>query len=116
MLRLLKNRKGQNAAEYAIVIGLVIAAAIAMQTYVKRGINAKIKDGTDVMTSVTDTVVGSYKLGTTQQYEPDYVDTNFSKVTRASTITDAVKAGGAVDRTITKDDSDRAGTHKITYP
>ena len=45
MLRLL--RKGQSTAEYAIVIGLVIAAAVAMQVYVKRGIQGKVKDLTD---------------------------------------------------------------------
>ena len=42
-----RSSKGQSTAEYAIVIGLVIAAAVAMQVYVKRGLQGKIKDATD---------------------------------------------------------------------
>ena len=45
MLKL--KRKGQSTAEYAIVIGLVIAAAVAMQVYVKRGLQGKMKDAVD---------------------------------------------------------------------
>ncbi|MDP8259862.1 MAG: hypothetical protein P9L96_02510 [Candidatus Gygaella obscura] len=43
MLKNLWNKKGQSTAEYAILIGLVIAAAIGMQTYVKRGMQAKLR-------------------------------------------------------------------------
>jgi len=44
MLRSLKNRKAQSTAEYAILIALVIGVVIAMQTYVKRGIQGRYKD------------------------------------------------------------------------
>ena len=37
MLRnFLKNRKAQNTAEYALLIALVVAGVIAMQTYAQR--------------------------------------------------------------------------------
>jgi uncharacterized protein (UPF0333 family) len=41
------DRKGQNTAEYAIVIALVVAAAVAMQTYVKRGMQGRVYDATN---------------------------------------------------------------------
>jgi len=45
MLKL--NKKGQNTAEYAILIGLVVAVVIAMQTYVKRGVQGRMHDATN---------------------------------------------------------------------
>jgi len=41
-----KNR-GQSASEYALLIALVLAAFVGMQTYVKRGIQAAIKENID---------------------------------------------------------------------
>jgi Flp pilus assembly pilin Flp len=68
MLRILRNKRAQTTAEYAILIGLVVAALLAMQTYVKRGLNAKMKDGTDAYTALA---VGE---GATTQYEPYYLN------------------------------------------
>ena len=42
-----RNRKAQSTAEYAVVLSLVIAAAIGMQVYVKRGVQARIKTTAD---------------------------------------------------------------------
>jgi len=63
------NKKGQNTAEYAILIALVIGVAVAMQTYVKRGIQGRIHD------EVKDMATQTASLGTTNQYEPYYLDT-----------------------------------------
>lgn len=112
MLRLLRNRKGQNTAEYAIVIGLVIAAAIAMQTYIKRGIQAKARDGTDLLTSVSGTVGGNYTLGTTQQYEPYYMESSFN-VTRGSAMSEGTTEGGGVTRDLSAEVTNRTGSQTI---
>ena len=40
-------KKGQSTAEYAILIGIVIAAAVGIQTYVKRGLQARFKTTVD---------------------------------------------------------------------
>jgi hypothetical protein len=40
------KRKAQSTAEYAILIGLVVAAVIGMQTYVKRGLQERTHDAT----------------------------------------------------------------------
>lgn len=79
MFRLLKNKKAQNTAEYAILIGVIIAVAIAMQTYVKRGVQARFK------AEVDDMQVGTAELGTTQQYEPDYLSSNYTTTTTSET-------------------------------
>ena len=41
------KRKGQNIAEYSILITLIIIAAVGMQTYVKRGLSGRIKNVVD---------------------------------------------------------------------
>jgi hypothetical protein len=48
----------------------VIAVAVAMQTYVKRGIQGRLHD------EVTDLATQTSDLGTTKQYEPYYLDSS----------------------------------------
>src|SRR3989338_5551466 len=76
MLKKLRNRiKGQSTAEYAILIALVVAAVIAMQTYAKRALQARIRDASVYLINQTA------NLGSTAQYEPYYLESNFA-VTR----------------------------------
>lgn len=71
------NRKGQNIAEYSILIALVIAAAVAMQVYVKRGIQGRVADAVDHAPEITDFAEKGTTLNfKTRQYEPYYVDSN----------------------------------------
>ena len=105
MLRL--SRKGQSTAEYAIVIGLVIAEAVAMQIYVKRGIQGKMKDATDF----NDPAATMLK---TAQYEPLYQTTTNMVSTRAASETAETLQGGGVIKTIVGQDvSNRTGTQTI---
>jgi Flp pilus assembly pilin Flp len=72
MLRnFLKNRKAQNTAEYALLIALVVAGVIAMQTYAQRAMQARIHDASTYMASTTNTIGGS------TQYEPYYMSSNY---------------------------------------
>lgn len=41
------NRKGQSITDYAIVLGVVTVVLMSMSTYMKRGIQARIKDSAD---------------------------------------------------------------------
>jgi hypothetical protein len=70
--RLLKNKKAQQTAEYALLISLVVAAVIAMQTYAQRTIQARIRDASGYLTTQTS------DLGRTNQYEPYYLETNYN--------------------------------------
>lgn len=69
MLRLFKNKKGQNTAEYAILIALVVGGVIAMQTYAQRTMQARLRDASVMFTNSTNAI------GTTAQYEPYYLNT-----------------------------------------
>jgi len=73
MLRnFLKNRKAQNTAEYALLIALVVAGVIAMQTYAQRAMQARIHDAAVYMTNSTT------EIGKDTQYEPYYLQSNYT--------------------------------------
>lgn len=78
-----RRNRAQSVAEYAILISLVVAAAVAMQLYVKRGLQAKVKSGTDAFTNVNGTidpgVGGTARLGTQSQYEPYYQESSYDR-------------------------------------
>jgi len=42
-----KKRKGQSTLEYVILTGFVVAALIAMGTYMKRGVQGKLRESTN---------------------------------------------------------------------
>ena len=44
-------RQGQNITEYMLILGIVVAAFIGMQIYIKRGIQAAIKVASDELGS-----------------------------------------------------------------
>ena len=105
MLRL--THKGQSTAEYAIVIGLVIAAAVAMQIYVKRGLQAKVKLATDYNDPASTLAGGGLNiLGKTPngQFEPNEVTTDPAAAGMHSTSATqeklTTKEGGSVTREI----------------
>lgn len=108
MLRLLRHRRGQNTAEYAILIGLVIAAAIAMQTYVKRSLQAGTKFAVDKL----------QKDATSEgQYEPYYLESKYNTQVDEYIQTEELKVGGEVVRDFTASgipkETKRSGYQKI---
>ncbi|MCX5698288.1 MAG: hypothetical protein NTX01_01115 [Candidatus Omnitrophica bacterium] len=120
MLR--RSRKGQSTAEYAIVIGLVIAAVIGMQVYVKRGIQGKIADASD--TGVTDADIPdivhsdtNYGVNDQKQFEPRYSTSTKMVSTRDATENVTVSRGGGIVRDIVgSDNSSRTGQQEILAP
>jgi hypothetical protein len=59
---LIKLKKAQNTAEYAILVALVVAAAMGIQNEVRRTIQARIHDASVDLVTTTG--------GRTLQYEP----------------------------------------------
>jgi Flp pilus assembly pilin Flp len=118
MLRRLK--KGQSTAEYAIVIGLVIAAVVAMQTYVKRGIQGKMRDASDAPIVVDGLTTDNTMYGmdtVDKQFEPTYTSGTDLTSTREGTQYTAVSAGGGVERGISGSDvSNRTGNQITQAP
>jgi Flp pilus assembly pilin Flp len=70
--KLIKNKKAQNTAEYAILISLVVAGIIAMQTYAQRALQGKVRDATSFLNTQTSSLGQQ-----TKQYEPYYLTTNY---------------------------------------
>ena len=70
--KLLKNKKAQNTAEFALLISLVIAGVIAMQTYAQRALQGRIRDAAAYLTNQTR------NLGDTIQYSPYYLRTDYN--------------------------------------
>jgi len=109
---MLRHRKAQSTAEYVIVLGLIVAAVIGMQTYVKRGFQGRIKDAINYVDQggQKDDVV----VFTTKQYEPYYLESSFESK-RDSSETEDLKNAGAVSRSST-DSSKRGGAQTIKEP
>jgi Flp pilus assembly pilin Flp len=70
MFRLLKTKKGQSTLEYAILVVVIIMALIAIQAYLKRGIQGRMRDSAD-------------QIG--EQFSPE--DTTYNFVTKSYTKT-----------------------------
>lgn len=47
MFKLFKRSKGQSTLEYAVLIIVIIGALLAIQTYIKRGVQGRLKSSTD---------------------------------------------------------------------
>jgi hypothetical protein len=109
MMRILRNKRAQNTAEYAILIALVIAAAMAIQTYVKRALQGKVRD------SVVFYADSTSELGETSQYEPYYLESSFTTTQDAKTVA-SEEEGGSWTRQVESDDTNRQGTQENTEP
>lgn len=99
-------------AEYAVLIGIVAAALLAMQIYAKRGLQAGLKTAADQIGSQADGI--RYESGERLNRRviiPGTVLDRQSAVksTVSRTITERELAGGARQRTITRDATGTAG-------
>jgi len=74
---MLIKRRAQSTLEYALIVAVVVGGLIAMQVYVKRGLQGKIKESAD-------------QIG--EQYSPGYT-TGVTTVTTASTTTESLASG-----------------------
>ena len=82
------KRKGQSTLEYAIIIAVVIAGLLAMQHYVKRGYEGRLKGASDDMG---------------EQFDPGYYNASYN-TTQESQVTQTVENG--VSRTNYTDDQE----------
>jgi len=73
MIKRNRKRKGQNVAEYAILIALVVGAIIAMQKFAQRGLQARVRDATQWMVEQGNDQIGH----STGQYEPYYSQSEY---------------------------------------
>ena len=74
---MLMNKRAQSTLEYALMIAVVVGALIAMQVYVKRGLQGKLKDSTD-------------QIG--EQYSPGYT-TGYEEVSTTTSTKESLVEG-----------------------
>ena len=91
------NQAAQTTAEYAILIALVVGALVAMQVYVRRGLQGKIKEAVDYTGGTLGTPAATNFSFSTSQYEPKYSSSNVSTNQNARE-TENMQVGGSVNR------------------
>ena len=106
--RLRKKIKGQTTIEYAILLALVAGAVIAMQTYVKRGFQAKTKDTVGWFVGQTN------ELGTSFQYEPYYLESSFN-TERDSSMSSGLAVNEVTQNGTQNITRDTAGYQQMDY-
>lgn len=94
------SKNGQSTLEYAILILIVIVALLAMQTYLKRGIQGRMRESSD-------------NIG--EAYSPAYTTSTFTLTTDAQTNEkfDGAPGGGTQKTTLDYRDDDRVGNEDI---
>lgn len=98
-------RKAQSMLEYAIVIFAIIAALLAMQVYIKRGLQGRLRQGADELSP--------------QQYEPKNtvsditVMQNSDITTQTNTIEEQGKYKTTTTTNINSQEEHRSGTEQI---
>ena len=109
MLKWLNSKRAQNTAEYAILIGVIVAAAIAMQVYIRRSVQGKIKDAVDYTATANTTFFNADE----KQYEPYYLESNFATTQQGNTM-EALQEGGGIVRNSISDVTQRVGNQVYT--
>jgi|GEM_PF-581551 len=116
MMRFFKKKnRGQNVAEYAILIALVVGAIIAMQKFAQRGLQGRVRDATKFMvdnTNFSSSMPNATETYGTGQYVPYYEDTSYT-TGKSDTET---KSGDATDERFAIDStSTRTGSGNMTF-
>ncbi len=101
------NKKGQNMAEYAILIALVIAAAIGIKVYVQRGVQARIHDESDKLGIAISKAPEWSKIDSADAtLVPQFEPAEFSKQATTETLEDkeayTLNREGTTSQEITK--------------
>lgn len=94
--RLSKNR-AQTTLEYAILIGVIVAGLIAMQVYLKRGFQGKMKESADSMG---------------QQFSPGYTEAHY-KTNSFTNSTETVDQQQITTTDILRQETNRVGNEQI---
>lgn len=118
MGRLFKDKRAQSTAEYAVLVALVISVVLSMQTYAKRGLQARLKDAADDYTSslTSDSNWGTIS-STPATLQKQYEDTKLSsqstqEVLAGTTETSSMTTAGTVTRSSMQKTKQAAGDYQ----
>lgn len=76
---MLRKIKGQSTLEYGLIIAVVVAALLAINLYMKRGVQGKLKESTD-------------QIG--KQFEPGTASSSWETASTGTTTTTETRAAG----------------------
>lgn len=91
------SRRGQSTLEYAILILIVIVALLAMQTYLKRGIQGRMRESSD-------------NIG--EAYSPSYTVSEFTR-TSVSETRETIEPAGVTKTEIVNREDDKTGSETV---
>ena len=92
----LLSKRGQSTLEYAVLIVVIIAALIAMQVYLKRGLQGRMRESSD-------------QIG--EQFSPGYTTSNRTTSTSSNSV--EVNDGFSTVTTINNQWQNRSGTENV---
>lgn len=87
------NKRGQSTLEYGVIVAVIVAALLAMQFYLKRGVQGKLKQAAD---------------DTGEQYTPLNTTSNTTTTTTVNSTETVV--GGSNPTTTTVSDQNQTRT------
>lgn len=103
-----KKSIGQSTVEYTVIFGVIVAALVAMQTFVKRGMQARYHDGVNYLST------NSPELGTSTQYEPYYLRSNYDTA-RDKSESESLGANGQRGKALNNETTTRSSGGYETY-
>lgn len=106
-MKRMRMSRAQSVSEYSICVLIIILATIAMQVYVKRGLQGRYADVTDFVT--TQAQLTFPKEQVRHQYEPYYQKEDLGFTQDVTEQKEAI-LGGQVNRVISRDALTRKGT------
>ena len=105
------NKKGQSLLEYGILLAVVIAALLIMQSFIKRGYQGSLKSSIDKIGEQFSTSGTTMK---TKQTRPDDQITKTRILQDAGVYTSTVSTGGEVT-IVTEKKMDSAALEKTRF-
>jgi len=105
------SKRAQTTAEYALVIALVVGAVVAMQVYVKRGLQGRVRQVADYTGNDLYTNSGSTFTFNGDQYEPYYSEQTANRAQNAQTDSGMTTGGGVTSNVVS---NARANTNAVT--
>lgn len=97
MRGLRRKNKAQSMLEYAILVAVLVSALIAMQTYLKRGYQGKLRDGADQMG---------------EQFSPGYTTYNYT-TNSFTNSTETLDANAQTLTDIHSQTTNKSGTENV---
>lgn len=77
------NKRGQSTLEYAVIIAVIVGALLAIQVYIKRGVQGRLKQASDDIGEQFSPGASTYNYTTTTTTLSDESTTPFHAATGA---------------------------------